>query len=1068
MSAVNGTIRECDPETACAANGAGIASRRLRCGGQLIGAAAILLLGLVFPANVAAAPEDDFQVAVESYRRKDWDAAASSFRRFLQTAPRDHARMPMARLYLGLTLFNQQNYREARTTFREWVRDYPESRNLGDTMYRLAECSYRLEDLPAAEQEFTAFIEKFPQHEFLEWALPYLGDVQLRRGDAERAAETFRRSLAKHPQGAMAEDAKFGLALAREALNQPDAAIALYRELASNPDGERAGEAQLKLATRLFDLGRFDEAGKAYDELETKFPGHRYVPLARLNAGFAWYRLGDFARAHDRFAKAAEDRELAVSAAYWRGLSLKAAGKYAEAAAALAAASRIDSPQKTKELAGEIAFHWADSELRAGNRDAARARFLAFAGEMREHPLADDALHLAGELTFQQGDLAAAQQLVEQFEKQHPQSPLAVPHSLLSGRVLDSRGEKSSDEQERTAHYESAIARFQQALSEARQPQHVALARFHLARTLSKLGRHEQVIETAAPLSQELREGKAATEYADVLILQADSLLALAKFEEAVQIAGDYLRLRPDSQQAAQALSQKAIAEARLRRTGDADETLAQLAAKFPRNPLLPRTTYRIAEIAYELEAWKRAAGLFQQVIDSDAPELAVQALSGLGWSEYRQKRFAEAAEAFARVAREHSEHPELGPEAAFMHGLSLEGAGQIEQAAASYASAFEQLAPAEPAPRGAEEKGTGHYAYEAGLQAARMLQKLGRIDEADKAYERVVTRFPLAADHDKRLNEWAILNYQAERFDRSDAVFRKLVATAPNSDLADNARLCLAESDRIAGKTDAARKEFEALRTGKTSDDEVREVATYHLIGLAVEAEDWRIAREMAAALLEQFPSSQYRWFARFHRGEAELNLADYDAALETFVKLREERKNPELTSAPWLARLWVLLAETYFRRQEYSEAIQTVEELRREHPQSEFLHQADDVLGRTYKQQAMFDEARAAFSRVVESAAGRRTKTAARSQFLIAETYIIENKYREARDEYLKVALLYNHPEWQAPALLQAARCDEHLGNWTQAVRKYEELLEKFPLSEHAAAARTRLEEARKRTGG
>ncbi|MEX0718469.1 MAG: tetratricopeptide repeat protein [Planctomycetaceae bacterium] len=1013
-----------------------------------------------------AAPDDDYQVAVESYRRKDWDAAVSSFRRFLAAAPRDHARMPLARLYLGLTLFNQQNYKDARETFRSWVKDYPESRNLGDTMYRLAECSYRLDDLPAAETEFAAFVDKFPQHEFHEWALPYLGDAQLRQGKTDAAAETFRRSLSKHPQGAMSEDAKFGLALAREAQNQPDAAITLYRELASNPSGERAGEAQLKLATRLFDLGRFDEAAKSYDELETKFPGHRYVSLSRLNGGFSWYRLGDYRKAHDRFAEAEKDKELAVSAAYWKGLSLKAAGNYREAADALAAAADLDSPQKTKELSGEIAFHWADSELRAGNPDAARTRFLVVADDMRDHALADDALHLAAELTLQQGDLAAAQALVARFPKEHPQSPLAVQHALLAGRVLDSRGEKSTEEKERTALYEQAVAEFGKALSTAKQSQHTALARFHLARTHSKLGRHEQVLEAAAPLASELREGKASVEYADVLILHADSLLSLSKWDEAAAAASDYLKLRPESDQVPQALSQKAIAEARAGKTAASDESLAELGKRSPDDALLPRTTYRIAEIAYEADAWDRAAGLFRKVVDAESPAFAAEALSGLGWSQYRQGQFAEAASAFGRVVDEHAQS-ELGPEAAFMRGLSLESAGRTEPAAEAYARTFDKLAPESAAPKEAEREGSGRYAYQSGLQAARMLHKLGKIDEADKAYERVLAKFPEAADLDKRLNEWAVINYEAERFERSDEIFRRLVRESPESDLADNARLSLAESDRIAGKSDAARKVFEALRADAASDAEVREVATYHLIGIAVEAEDWKAVRELAQALAKTFPASRYRHFARFHEGEAALDLGDLDAALAAFRKLYDERQAAELASATWLPRLWVLLAETYFKQKKYAEVARTVEEMRKERPQSELLHQADDVLGRALKQQAKFDEARAVFARVVESAAGRRTKTAARSQFFIAETYLIEQQYREARDEYLKVVLLYDFPEWQAPALLQAAKCEEQLGNWPQAVLKYEELLKKFPTSEHAAKAREPLEAARKRAG-
>jgi TolA-binding protein len=102
-----------------------------------------------------------------------------------------------------------------------------------------------------------------------------------------------------------------------------------------------------------------------------------------------------------------------------------------------------------------------------------------------------------------------------------------------------------------------------------------------------------------------------------------------------------------------------------------------------------------------------------------------------------------------------------------------------------------------------------------------------------------------------------------------------------------------------------------------------------------------------------------------------------------------------------------------------------------------------------------------------VVEDSSGRRTETAAKCQFLIAETYLLEKNHEAALREYLKVRFLYKFPEWQAPALFQAAQCDEALGHWKEAVATYEELLRDFPTSEYATKGRPRLETARKRAG-
>ena len=112
------------------------------------------------------------------------------------------------------------------------------------------------------------------------------------------------------------------------------------------------------------------------------------------------------------------------------------------------------------------------------------------------------------------------------------------------------------------------------------------------------------------------------------------------------------------------------------------------------------------------------------------------------------------------------------------------------------------------------------------------------------------------------------------------------------------------------------------------------------------------------------------------------------------------------------------------------------------------------------------MFNEARAAFQKVLDDAHSRGTETAAKAQLMIAETWWNQQKYDVAQREYLKVYHLHSkYPAWQAPALLQAGLCDEQLGQWQNAVDAYEELIRKFPKTEPAARAADRLRTARQR---
>src|SRR5581483_8995985 len=108
---------------------------------------------------------------------------------------------------------------------------------------------------------------------------------------------------------------------------------------------------------------------------------------------------------------------------------------------------------------------------------------------------------------------------------------------------------------------------------------------------------------------------------------------------------------------------------------------------------------------------------------------------------------------------------------------------------------------------------------------------------------------------------------------------------------------------------------------------------------------------------------------------------------------------------------------------------------------------------------------EAREAFERVIADPAAFRTETAAKAQFLIGETCLLEEKWNDAFLAYQKVYASYDFPVWQSEALLQSAKCDEQQGQWTEAAKTYERLLSEFPNSPRGEEAKKRLEAARKR---
>ncbi|MBT6156652.1 MAG: tetratricopeptide repeat protein [Planctomycetaceae bacterium] len=1032
-------------------------SARCRIGRWTIGLLFVLILALVVPQSARADEAlDEYNLATGQYKLKRWDQAAERFRAFIKNHT-GNVKIPLARLYLGLTLVHQKKYGDSRTVLRGFVKDYPQSKHRPDAMYRIGECSYFLGDLKAAAQEFSTFLKTYPKNELAEWATPYLADAYRRAKQPQEAADIYLQALKKYPNSRFTEESTFGLARCYESLKQPDDAIAMFGKVAAMKNGTRAAEAQMAVASVQFDAGRFRDAAGSYEQFIARYPESDLLPQAEINAGYAHYQAGDFQRAVSHFDRAAKDKGQQATAGYWMGVSRKALRQYAEASRDLEAAFKAD---ENGPLAQNALFQWADTEFHREQYNTARTRFLDVVKRWPKGDLADDSLHLAAEAALNEGKLDDGDRLVSQFRKEYSNSALRMYNRILGGRLASARGGEK--------HLKVAADHFRGVVEASKIPRTRSLARFHLARTLQQLDDDDGVLEVAAPLLDDIAKEGASLEFIDVLIIASSSQLTLKKYGDAVTSTSRYLKSRPEGSQANQALATRAIAAAYLDDKTDSQADLTRLTRATTASKLAQQTTYKIAEIAYDLKDWEWSADLYGRLVarGPKSPNHA-HALSGLGWCRFEQKKFLDAADHFTQLIEQHPGETVLAPEAAFKRAESLENADRFPEAAKAYGESFSKFAPKETPPNGAEQKPPLQYAFLSGLNQARVLRSLKNVKEADAAYEQLLERFPNPAALDKRLDEWALLNYDAGNYKRSDEIFARLVKESPDSDLADNARLSLAESDLLAGRIADARKSFDRLQQDVRSDKQVQEVSLHHLIGIAVEEERWKDVSSRTTAFLGRFAESKQAPHARFQSANALLNQKQHKAAQETLLKLKTDFEKTSPDDQPWVPQIWIMLAETHFRGKKYAEVTAVVSELRDRDPKCPVLYQADEILGRSYKNLAKFDEARTAFRRVVADPNGRRTETAAKAQLILAETFLLQKDYKNAQAEYFKVYHLYKFPIWQSAALYQAALCDEALKQWNDAAKLYEELLQKFPRSQYARQAKQRLPLARKNAG-
>jgi cellulose synthase operon protein C len=1018
------------------------------------------LLALLFLSAPRARAEDDplvdYRLAVGLYNKEQWKLAADSFQTFLKKSPR-HAKAETARYFFALSLVKLDDFKQARDVLRSYAKDFPEGRNVAGARYWIGHCSLSLDDYPAAEEELTAFLEKSKDDPLRAWALPYLGDVELRLRKPEPALGHFQQALKEFPEGALTEDAKFGLARSYELLKKTPEAIEAYQKVADNRAGQRAAEAQLNLGSLYFDLDKFEEAAKAYEVLEQQFPQSPQAPLAQLNHGFSRFQLGQFAQAIAQFEKVERTEKYASEAALWKGLSLKSLPDLPQAVSVLEAAYRKN---RERPIAEKLLYQWADCEQRSGAFDKARALYLEVVQRWPTGALADESLHAACQAAVNAGNIPEAESLLTRFDREYPGNKLRLRQEILKGRVLAARNDLPG-----------AAKQLQTVIATTEVESTGAQARYYLADVLLKRREYAELLEVTGPLAALWEKAPGPVELAGVFVLRGMSFLELARAaaaqensgasaaerqtrcRAAVDAAARYLSLLPAGPLAPQAQSTQTVALALAGDKPAALEALSALRKNHPGSAELDQTLYELGTIAYSREDWEGAETLFRELADRPKESrLHSRALADLAWTDYKRERFDAAATTFARLLAEHPSDA-LAAEAAFMHGRSLQDAGKAAEAQEVFAEAFRRKEPSD-------------HVFLAGLQSARLLVQLKKLNEADAAYEELLKRFGRRDDADKVLDAWATVHYNAENFPRADELFRRLASEYPSSPLADNARLILAESDLLAGRLDDARRAFQTLTSNPQSDETVQQRSLYQLMQVELDAKRWDELRKVCQDSLTRFPEGTYRRDAQWRWANADFYAGEYAAAKPRLEQLLAGSNDAALKQTAWISQVWVMLAETHFKLKEYAAVAKTVADFRARDEKSTLLYQADEVLGRSLKAQAEFAKAREVFERVIADPHGKETETAARSQFHIAETYHFEKNFEMALKEYLKVDILYKFPEWQAPALYGAAVCQENMGKFRDASKTYDDLLRIFPNNNDVAAkAREGLERVRKK---
>jgi cellulose synthase operon protein C len=989
---------------------------------------AIALAGALAPRMAwADAADDQYAVAAGHYARGRWQFAAEEFQKFLAAHPQ-HPKATSCAFFLPECLVQLGKFDESRTLFRDFLTKNPEHRYARQAMYRVGETSFLLGDLAAAKTELEAFQAKFPDDALNAHVLPYLGDLALTAGELDRAKTLFSNGLTRFPEGRMQDDCRFGLARASERLGQIEEASRLYLALAAKAASPLADDAQFELGSLEYEQGDFDAALKTFEAFESTFKDSPYKSRARLGRGWALFQLKQFDKAHKFFQVLAKQPEVALEAGYWLGLTEKAQEKWIDAAATL----RGIEVDPFHPLAPAIAFHTADALLRAGDAAAAAPMFDQVVTQWPASEWADDALLGRAQAALALSDQATVDSATAQLQEQHANSPL----------LADAQRAKASSLLARKL-YPDAIAILEPLVAAGAQSPNFA-DRYLLAAALAGAKRHEDALKLLDPVvgepTPELR--------IDASLAQAASLVALERFDQAIAPLEAALAAKPDESRVARAQAQLAVCYARTKQLDKARAAYDALSALKPAAELLLPTTQAVADGALSAgdAAWSRE--LFAKMGDENTPaEFAAKGLSGLAWSQFEAGQLEESAATFERLLTRFPNDP-LAAESALARAQVLEKLNQPEPALAAYRLVIDTYSTSPELPS-------------ALLGAARLHDALQQDEQAAACYARLLAEFPDLPERDTALYQGAWVLRQLNKPDEADALFDQLRTQFPKSKFYGDATYRLAERAHQSQNDEQASALLTELLAAEPAAD-VAQHALYLQGQIAIGRQQWDALAAAMKQLIEKHPDTPLRLRAEYWIADALYKQGQFDQAAAAFSDLA-----PKLVgrTEKWTPMASLRLAQSLVQQGKWIEARRIAEQLRSANPDFEQMYEVDYVLGRCLAKQAEMQEAREAFSRVINSEAGRGTETAAMAQWMTGETHYHQKDYETALREFLKVEILYDYPVWQSAALLEAGKCHEQLGEWKQAAELYARVVKEFPNSAVSEESEKRLKAARER---